>query len=82
MQYILKNPKSLAELQNADKELTIFLDDIAAEAQRNIEVKKASIGHISKKDISDAQTNFEKDPLQCAILGFNICINLDRPSSK
>jgi len=45
--------------------------------EKNIEVKKASIGHISKKDISDAQTNFEKDPLQCAILGFNICINLD-----
>ena len=45
--------------------------------EKNIEVKKASIGNISKKDISDAQANSEKDSLQCAILGFNINLNLD-----
>ena len=39
--------------------------------EKNIEIKKASIGNISKKDISDAQISFEKDPLQAAILGFN-----------
>ena len=44
LQYILNNPKSLAELENADKELTIFLDDLVAESQRN------------KKLISDVNT--------------------------
>ena len=39
---------------------------------KNIEIKKASIGNISKKDISDAEINYEKDPLQSAILGFNV----------
>ena len=40
--------------------------------EKNIEVKKASIGNISKKDISDAEINFENNPLQSAILGFNV----------
>ncbi|MBI2208284.1 translation initiation factor IF-2 [Candidatus Woesearchaeota archaeon] len=39
--------------------------------EKNIDVKKASIGSISKKDISDAQISYEQDPLQSAILGFN-----------
>jgi translation initiation factor 5B len=40
--------------------------------EKNIPVKKASIGNISKKDISDASSNYEKDPLNSAILGFNV----------
>jgi len=40
--------------------------------EKNIEIKKTSIGNISKKDISDAEINYEKDPLQSAILGFNV----------
>ena len=40
--------------------------------EKNIQVKKASIGDISKKDISDASTSYEKDPLHSAILGFNV----------
>ena len=40
--------------------------------EKNIQVKKASIGNISKKDISDASINYEKDPLNSAILGFNV----------
>lgn len=39
---------------------------------QNIQIRKASIGNISKKDISEAESNYEKDPLQAAILGFNI----------
>ncbi|HLC60991.1 MAG TPA: translation initiation factor IF-2 [Candidatus Nanoarchaeia archaeon] len=39
--------------------------------EKNIEIKKASIGSISKKDISDAEISYEKDPLQAAVLGFN-----------
>jgi len=40
--------------------------------EKNIPVKKASIGNVSKKDISDASINYEKEPLHSAILGFNI----------
>ncbi len=40
--------------------------------EKNIEIKKASIGSISKKDISDAETSYEKEPLQSVILGFNV----------
>lgn len=40
--------------------------------EKNITVRRASIGKISKKDVSDADTNFESDPLEAAILGFNI----------
>ena len=39
---------------------------------KSIEIKKASIGNISKKDISDAESIYEKEPLQCAVLGFNV----------
>ncbi len=39
--------------------------------EKNIEIKKASIGSITKKDISDAGINYEKDPLQSVVLGFN-----------
>jgi len=40
--------------------------------EKNIDIKKASIGSISKKDISDAEINHEKDPLQSAVIGFNV----------
>ena len=39
--------------------------------ETNIDIKRASIGNISKKDLSDAEINFENDPLRAAILGFN-----------
>jgi translation initiation factor 5B len=42
--------------------------------EKNIRVKRASIGNISKKDISDAQINYEHDPLDSAILGFNVSL--------
>lgn len=45
--------------------------------EKNIELKKASIGNISKKDISDAEINREKDPLQSAVLGFNVQLMQD-----
>ena len=45
--------------------------------EKNIEVKKASIGNISKKDISDAESGYDKDPLHSAVLGFNAELNSD-----
>ena len=40
--------------------------------EKDIEVKKASIGNITKKDISDGEINYDKDPLQSVVLGFNV----------
>jgi len=38
----------------------------------NIPVQRAGIGPVTKKDITDASSNIEKDPLLGVILGFNI----------
>lgn len=40
--------------------------------EKNIKIRKASIGNISKKDILDAESNYEQDPLLSAIIGFNV----------
>ena len=45
--------------------------------KKSIEIKKASIGSISKKDISDAEISHDKDPLQSIVLGFNVGLMLD-----
>lgn len=37
-----------------------------------IPVRKATVGNISKKDIADAESSYETDPLHAVILGFNI----------
>jgi translation initiation factor 5B len=39
---------------------------------KGVMIRKASVGNISKKDISDAESNFEKTPLYSVILGFSI----------
>ncbi|HLD04983.1 MAG TPA: translation initiation factor IF-2 [Candidatus Nanoarchaeia archaeon] len=40
--------------------------------EKNIPIRKATVGPIMKKDYSDAEANYEQDPLQAVILGFNI----------
>lgn len=40
--------------------------------ENNIPIRKAAIGDISKKDVSDAHSNYDKDPLMSVILGFNV----------
>lgn len=45
--------------------------------ENDIPVKKASIGNITKKDIIDAESNYEKDPLTSCLLGFNVIANTD-----
>jgi translation initiation factor 5B len=40
--------------------------------EKEIPVIKASIGNINKKDIMDAESNFEKNPEYAVVLGFNI----------
>ncbi|MBN1376799.1 translation initiation factor IF-2 [Candidatus Woesearchaeota archaeon] len=40
--------------------------------ENNILIKKASIGNISKKDFAEAESNYEQNPLDSVILGFNV----------
>ncbi len=40
--------------------------------EKNIPIRKANIGNITKKDIADAESNYEKDPLMSVVLGFNV----------
>ena len=40
--------------------------------EKDIPIQKASVGVITKRDLSDAEANYEKDPLRAVILGFNI----------
>jgi len=40
--------------------------------EADIPIKKATIGNISKKDVSDAASNFESEPFECVVLGFNV----------
>ena len=40
--------------------------------QEGINVCKAGIGNIDKRDVINANTNFETDPLNAIILGFNV----------
>jgi translation initiation factor 5B len=37
-----------------------------------IMISKSSIGNITKKDIGNAESNYEEDPLKSVILGFNV----------
>jgi len=40
--------------------------------ENNIDIRRASIGLITKKDIAEAEANYKKDPLKSVILAFNI----------
>ncbi len=45
--------------------------------EKEVMIKKATIGNISKKDIMDAEANFEEDPKTCVILAFNSKLDTD-----
>ena len=40
--------------------------------EQNIQIKRASIGAITKKDIAEAEANYAEDPTKSVILAFNI----------
>ncbi|MEM4260677.1 MAG: translation initiation factor IF-2 [Candidatus Woesearchaeota archaeon] len=40
--------------------------------EKNVNIRKASVGNITKNDITDAESNYEKNPIESIILGFNI----------
>ena len=49
---------------------------------KGIQIKRASIGSISKKDIVDAKANYAEDPLQSVVLGFNVESELEEENVK
>ncbi|MBN1792640.1 translation initiation factor IF-2 [Candidatus Woesearchaeota archaeon] len=40
--------------------------------EKDVKVRKASIGDITKKDILDAESNYEQDPFLSVIIAFNV----------
>ncbi|MFA5141507.1 MAG: translation initiation factor IF-2 [Candidatus Woesearchaeota archaeon] len=44
---------------------------------KKIPIRKAAIGNITKKDVVEAESNLEKNPLHAVILGFNVKAELD-----
>jgi len=40
--------------------------------ENKVPIRRSSIGNITKKDIAEAESNYEKDPLKSVILAFNI----------
>ncbi len=69
---IVVKADSLGSLEALDKLLK----------EKNIPIKKASIGEITKKDVSDAATNYEKDPLKAVILAFNVSSDIEAKNVK
>ncbi|GIU69973.1 MAG: translation initiation factor aIF-2 [Candidatus Woesearchaeota archaeon] len=49
---------------------------------KGIKIRKATIGNITKKDITDAESNYEKEPLDSVILGFNVEVEKDIKNEK
>lgn len=45
--------------------------------EKGVSVKAVSIGDISRKDIADAESSIESNPLNSAILGFNVSLSSD-----
>lgn len=45
--------------------------------QKKIKIKRATVGAISKKEIMDAQANYDKHPEYTALLGFNVQVDKD-----
>jgi translation initiation factor 5B len=47
--------------------------------EKGVTIRRADIGDVTKKDINDAEANYEKDPMFAVILGFNIKSNIPIP---
>ena len=45
--------------------------------EKGITIRKATIGNITKKDISEAESIYEENPFKSVILGFNVNISPD-----
>ena len=50
--------------------------------EKEINVRKASVGPIIKKDIIDAESNMESNPLETVVLGFNVNLSTGVEAGK
>ncbi|MBW2990703.1 translation initiation factor IF-2 [Candidatus Woesearchaeota archaeon] len=50
--------------------------------EKNIKIRKASLGAITKKDMTDAESSYEQDPLLSVIIGFNVELGKNVEVSK
>jgi len=50
--------------------------------EKKVPIRKAMIGNISKKDVTEANTNNEEDPLNAVILGFNVAVSEEIKNSN
>jgi len=69
---IVVKADSLGSLEALDKLLK----------EKGVQIKKASVGNITKKDISDAEANYENDPTQSVVLGFNVFSDIETEKVK
>ena len=77
-----------ARIDTDEKGIVIKADSIGSlEAltvllrEKDIPIRKANIGNITKKDLIDAEANTEKDPLLGVVLGFNVTLE-EEPNEK
>ncbi|MBN1175457.1 translation initiation factor IF-2 [Candidatus Woesearchaeota archaeon] len=70
---------SEADIPLDDEGIIIKADNIGSLEALNVllrekgfKIRAARVGPISKKDLTDAQTSYDKEPLHSVILGFNI----------
>ncbi|MCP3682828.1 MAG: translation initiation factor IF-2 [bacterium] len=50
--------------------------------EKGVQIRSASIGQITRKDVLDAESNYEKDPLKAVVLGFNVSAAPDAESPR
>jgi len=50
--------------------------------EKGIIIRKASLGSITKKDLADAESNYEAEPLLSVIIGFNVEIGKNVEASR
>jgi len=75
----IKSEIEEVELESDDEGIILKADSLGSlEAaskmlrEEGFKVRKAKVGEISRKDIADAESNLEKEPLNAVILGFNV----------
>lgn len=79
--YLVEREISEADIPLDEEGIIIKADNIGSLEALNVllrekgfKIRSARVGAISKKDLTDAQTSYDKEPLHSVILGFNIPI--------
>ena len=75
----VRDETNTENIETEDEGIIIKADNIGSLEALNVllkekgfKIRRATVGEISKKDVTEAEANYEIDPLQAAILGFNV----------